>query len=118
MSKPQGAAPMSAEEWINQSDVEFEFYQDKYDAAFWLKDNGSGNLAAAIALMEAFARSQVSELEKRIAELTAKCKELDERHVRFMVEGGPVVMSADYDKLQATCSELRARIAELEGEKG
>jgi hypothetical protein len=48
----------------------------------------------------------------------AENAKLENRHVQFMVEGGPVVMVADYDKLKAENDELRAKkekIAPVQG---
>jgi len=42
----------------------------------------------------------IAAIAEATATLQARIKELDERHVRFMVEGGPVVMAADYERLQ------------------
>lgn len=62
---------------------------------------------------EAYASHQNSVLEAERDRLLAENKKLDERHVRFMVEGGPVVMSADYDKLQSELTEAKSEITRL-----
>ena len=53
--------------------------------------------------------AKVAELEKRIAELTEQKKDTYESFLS---------LEKSYRESEATCSELRARIAELEEEKG
>lgn len=71
--------------------------------------------------LEEFVRPHIKRLKdmsaaqsQQIEELKAKVLELDERHVRFMVTGEPVVMATDYDKLKAELTALRERSARLE----
>lgn len=49
-------------------------------------------------------------LFERIAQLEAANKELENRHVTFLVQGGAVVMKTDYDKLEAAKGKLERRI--------
>jgi hypothetical protein len=57
-------------------------------------------------------------LQEQLDAAKAENAKLENRHVQFMVEGGPVVMVADYDKLKAENDELRAKkekIAPVQG---
>ena len=51
-------------------------------------------------------RSTLSERDKRIAEL-------EQRHVQFMVTGGPVVMATEYEQVNAKLAERDAELLKL-----
>ena len=51
-------------------------------------------------------RSTLSERDKRIAEL-------EQRHVQFMVTGGPVVMATEYERVNAQLAERDAELQKM-----
>ena len=59
-------------------------------------------------------RERAEKAEQQREEWKAKFREADERHVRFMVAGGPVVMSSEYDKVVVELAVALARVKELE----
>ena len=44
-------------------------------------------------------KARIRELEAQLDAAKAENAKLENRHVQFMVEGGPVVVATDYDKL-------------------
>jgi hypothetical protein len=54
-------------------------------------------------------------LQEQLDAAKAENAKLENRHVQFMVEGGPVVMVADYDKLKAENDRLRAALDKATG---
>ncbi len=52
---------------------------------------------------------RIDRAETSLAAANERIAQLETRHVRFMVEGGPVVMAAEYDKLKAENEQLKSR---------
>src|SRR6185312_15510011 len=46
--------------------------------------------------------------------LIARVRSAEQRHIAFMVEGGPVVMKTDYDAVVAERDALRAQLAQVD----
>lgn len=49
--------------------------------------------------------SKVASLEAELTRLKEENERLEHRHVRFLVEGGSVVMATEYDRLRSTLAQ-------------
>jgi chromosome segregation ATPase len=69
----------------------------------------------AIEFAEAYAkqeRERADAAERRVKELEHDLREANNKTAYFMVQGGPVVMATDYDKLKAEVESLRTELRE------
>ena len=62
----------------------------------------------SIVNMAIAAHTAIGSLKEQRDAAKAENAKLENRHVQFMVEGGPVVMATDYDKLKVENDRLRA----------
>ena len=59
------------------------------------------------------AMTELADLRSHIQAKDAKIAELEQRHVRFMVQGGPVVMATEYERVNAQLAERDAELLKL-----